>query len=125
MAIKYGPGRKFDSEKLRYDLMPSVALEQIVDILTYGVSKYSSNNWQNVEPKDRYYAACLRHLAEYKKYLEGDREDFIDGESGKSHLAHAACNLVFLIWKEAHDGLVQKTGGVLPDDKEKSERNIG
>lgn len=103
MGTKLGPGKKYDNGKLRYDLVPAESLEQIVDIITYGANKYDANNWQNVEPKERYYAAAMRHLAEYKKYLEGEREDFMDEESGKSALAHAACSLVFLMWKEAHE----------------------
>lgn len=52
-------GIKYDGEKLRYDLLPVEALEQITKVLTYGAKKYSDNNWRKVEPlNDRYFAAC-------------------------------------------------------------------
>ena len=89
-------GKKFDTGKLRYDLIPLEALEGLADILTFGAQKYSENNWKDVErAEDRYYAALLRHLFASRK---GEKSD---PESGKSHLHHAITNLAFLIWKEA------------------------
>lgn len=88
-------GMKFDNDKLRYDLFPSEALEEITKVLTYGAKKYDDNNWRLLEGwKDRYYAACLRHLIAYRKGQE------MDEESELMHLSHAACCLVFMITKE-------------------------
>lgn len=90
-------GRKFDNEKLRWDLLPLECIEEVVKILTFGASKYGPNNWQNLEnAEDRYYAALMRHLVEYKKGIR------IDDESGLSHLSHLMCNVLFLIWFEKH-----------------------
>ena len=89
-------GMKIDDKKLRWDLLPWDAVEQIVEIMTYGAQKYAPNNWQKVKA-NRYYAALMRHLvAEYKG------EDF-DIESGFLHLAHAACNILFLLWKKMNE----------------------
>jgi len=86
-------GMKHDDGKLMWDLLPLDAVEQIVEIMTYGAKKYAPNNWQKVR-SNRYYAALMRHLvAEYKG------EDY-DIESGFLHLAHAACNILFLLWKK-------------------------
>lgn len=88
-------GRKFDSspDKLRWDLLPIQEIEEIVKILTFGANKYADNNWQIVpNAKERYYAALMRHIVAYRKG-EG-----IDSESGVSHLAHAMCNMIFLMW---------------------------
>lgn len=86
-------GRKFDSDKRPWHLLPMKPIEQIVDVLAYGAKKYAANNWQKLaDPEDRYYAACLRHLTAWRM------GETTDPESGIHHLAHAACNLVFLLW---------------------------
>lgn len=86
-------GFKLDSEKLRWDLLPITEIEEVVKILTFGAKKYADNNWQIVpNARERYYAALMRHVVLYRK---GEQ---IDPESGVSHLAHAMCNMVFLMW---------------------------
>lgn len=90
-------GRKFDEEKLRWDLLPLDCVEECVKILTFGSKKYAPNNWQQVEDgKNRYFAALMRHLVSSRS------GETIDPESGLSHLSHALCNLVFLIYLEKH-----------------------
>lgn len=85
-------GRKDDSGKLRYDLLPPVALEAVTRVLTYGAEKYAPDNWRHVNnPDSRYFAAAMRHMMAHKK---GEK---IDPESGLPHLAHAACSLMFLL----------------------------
>ena len=85
------PGRKFDNDKLRYDLIPPLALEEMVKVLTFGAQKYEPDNWQKVpESKRRYFAAMQRHLWAWK---QGEK---LDKESGIHHIAHAACCLYFL-----------------------------
>ena len=88
-------GRKFDGNKLEYGLIPPLALKAIVEILTIGAQKYERDNWKHVpDGKRRYFDAGMRHLWDSKcgeKY---------DEETNKSHLAHAICNLMFLLEKE-------------------------
>lgn len=94
---------KNDAGKLRLDLLDPHFLEGMAAILTLGAAKYSPENWKNcTEPFQRYYAALQRHLLAFAK---GERTD---AESGKSHLYHAACCLMFL----AH---FERTGAM--DDK--------
>ena len=84
-------GRKFDGNKLEYGLIPPLALEATVDVLTFGAQKYERDNWKRVpDSKRRYYDALQRHLWAWKK------GEIIDPESGKHHLAHAMCCLMFL-----------------------------
>ena len=86
-------GRKFDQEKLRWDLVPWDSVEQIVDVLTYGAKKYAPDNWKSVpEGRTRYFAALCRHLF---AWWRGEK---IDPESGKPHLAHAGCCVLFLLF---------------------------
>ena len=84
-------GRKFDGGKLEYGLLPPLALEETVKVLTFGAQKYERDNWQKVpDSKRRYFDALQRHVWAWKK---GEQ---IDQESGIHHLAHAMCCLMFL-----------------------------
>jgi hypothetical protein len=84
-------GRKFDGGKLQYGLIPPLALKATVDVLTFGAEKYEPDNWKVVpDSKRRYFDALQRHVWAWK---EGEQ---IDPESGKHHLAHALCCLMFL-----------------------------
>lgn len=90
-------GVKADSGKpMPRLLFGSLANEVIgvIDVLTYGATKYSPDNWKYVEPS-RYWDALFRHLL---THLEGVEKN--DPESGLSHLAHACCNLLFLMHLE-------------------------
>jgi hypothetical protein len=84
-------GRKFDGGKLEFGLLPPVALEAVVEVLTFGAQKYERDNWQHVDDaKRRYFDAVQRHMWAWK------RGEILDPESGKPHLAHAMCGLMFL-----------------------------
>ena len=88
-------GLKYDEGKLRWDLLPIDCVEDVVKILTFGAEKYTDNSWQEVENgKDRYFAALMRHLSASR---QGELKD---EESNLSHLAHAMCNVVILLWLE-------------------------
>lgn len=84
-------GRKFDNNKPEYGLIPPNALEELATVLTIGAKKYARENWRYVpESKRRYYDAAQRHMWAWK------RGEQMDPETGKHHLAHAACCLFFL-----------------------------
>lgn len=84
------PGKKNDTGKRRYSLLPSEALATVVDVLGYGAKKYGDYNWRGVTPHERYYDAAVRHLEAWR---EGEWLD----ESGLPHLAHAACSILLLL----------------------------
>ncbi len=85
-------GRKDDTEKPRYDLLPPVAIDVVARVLTFGAQKYAPGNWRRVaHGRHRYPAAALRHIF---AYLRGETHD---SETGLPHLAHAACCLLFSI----------------------------
>ena len=82
---------KFDTSKLRYDLIPTSTTKALAQVLTYGAKKYKPNNWQNVDDIDRYVAALFRHIEAWR---DGEK---LDKESGLHHLAHALTNVAFLL----------------------------
>lgn len=84
-------GIKFDSEKNRVDLLPVDALEEISKVFTFGADKYGDRNWEKGMEWHRPYGALLRHLWAYWK------GETYDPESRLPHLAHAGCNLLFLL----------------------------
>lgn len=73
------------------DLLPREALIAVAQGLGFGAAKYGRFNWRQGLKWSRVYAALQRHLAAWNA-----GEDF-DSESGLNHLAHAGCNLVFLL----------------------------
>ena len=90
-TAKLEVGRKFDGGKLEYGLLPPLALEEVVKVLTFGAQKYERDNWQKVpDAKRRYFDALQRHAWAWK---QGEQ---MDPESGIHHLAHAMCCLMFL-----------------------------
>jgi hypothetical protein len=85
-------GRKDDKGKPRMDLLPARALLDIGAVLAYGAERYGAENWRLVEnARERYLAAALRHVFRWKL------GEAADPESGLSHLAHAATNLMFML----------------------------
>ena len=86
-------GTKYDGGKLRWSLLPLRAVEDVVKVLEFGARKYAPDNWMKVpDARERYWDAAMRHLIEWKA---GDKRD---GETGLSHLAHAICCLLFMLW---------------------------
>jgi hypothetical protein len=89
-------GKKYDTDKTRFDLVDPAFEEALAEVLTYGAGKYGPNNWRGVEP-DRYYAALRRHLCAWRKGKKTDKE------SGLGHLAHCIANLMFLFHYDKED----------------------
>lgn len=103
---------KYDQEKPIFALIPPEFEEALAKILTHGKVKYTVNgidgadNWKKCKtPFRTYYSALRRHLSAFAR---GDRAD---PDSGKSHLAHAACCLAFLFYFEKR-GLLESQGAV-------------
>jgi len=82
-------GMKGDNGKPRWSLLDFQTLSDVVDVLELGAKKYSAGNFKHVEPV-RYVDAFLRHWYAYQSGEE------LDSESGKSHLHHMICCLMFL-----------------------------
>ena len=84
-------GVKYDGGKLRYDLIPADALEELAAIYTMGAKKYEDHNWRKGMKWSRPFAALMRHAWSWF------RGEDIDPESGLNHMAHAAWNCFTLI----------------------------
>lgn len=85
---------KADDGKLKWSLMPFEQLEDVVKVLQNGALKYSPDNWKKCDDPKRYKDALMRHTVAYMKGEKVDKEDNI------SHLAHAICNCLFLMWMD-------------------------
>ena len=83
--------KKYDSGKLRMDLVPKEAVDALAEVLGFGAEKYGDHNWRNGLAHSRSYAALQRHLT---AYWAGET---FDPESGLSHLKHAIANLAFML----------------------------
>lgn len=94
-------GAKYDGGKINFRALTrglAIPLRAVAAVLTYGAQKYKEDSWQTVpDGKARYEAALDRHLNDWK------RGEACDPESGLPHLAHAACNALFILWFELQD----------------------
>lgn len=88
--------QKHDDGKPRLDYLDPYALEEVAKVLTFGAAKYGAWNWKKGIESGRLLAACLRHVFAFMRGEENDPE------TGLSHLAHAMCCLMFLIWMQKH-----------------------
>lgn len=96
-------GRKDDSTKPRWSLLPRNTITEVIKVLEFGAKKYQVDNWQHVpDARTRYYDAVMRHV---EAWWLGEQND---PESKLPHLAHAACCLLFLMWFDRKDALMAK-----------------
>lgn len=87
------PGAKLDQGKIKAGVLHdfSEALFQVAQVGTYGAEKYTRGGWQYVpNGAERYFDAFWRHLLESRRQPNDD-------DTGLSHLAHAAWNLLAVI----------------------------
>lgn len=84
-------GKKNDTGKPRFDLIPPDFMWLMADLLAMGAKKYADRNWEKGMSFGRVFAAMQRHAW---KFWSG--EDF-DQEDGQRHLISVAwCAMVLL-----------------------------
>lgn len=83
--------QKYDDGKNALQLLPFLALEEVGKVLAFGAKKYGDHNWRQGMKWSRLLGAALRHIFAWA------RGETLDRESGLSHLAHAACCILFLL----------------------------
>ena len=86
-----GTALKFDDGKLPLHLLSTEAMNQTAAVLAFGADKYAEHNWRKGFVWSRPLAAAMRHITAFNA---GEDKD---PESGLSHLAHAACCIMFLL----------------------------
>lgn len=84
-------GVKHDQHKIRWDLVPYDAVNEIAKVLTFGAAKYEARNWEKGMNWSRAFGALQRHLT---RWFHGQDKD---KETQLTHLANAGCCLFFLI----------------------------
>lgn len=87
-----GEALKFDTGKPRLDLIPHRPLQEVAKVLMFGLKKYSAHNWREGTDWSRFVRAAQDHIGYWNEGQD------IDPETKLSHLAHAVCCLLFLMW---------------------------
>lgn len=98
-------GRKDDADKPPYHLIAPELIFALAEILDFGQKKYSPRNWEKGMAWHRPFRACIGHMWDWWRGAGPD------AETGKSHLWHAACCIMFLVAYEAR--------GIGEDDRPK------
>ena len=95
---------RFDSGKTNWSLMPFEALEEINRVLEFGANKYAAWNFTEHGGMNhsRVLNSCVRHIFSYMRGQD------LDPESGLSHLAHAGCNILFLLYYKKYPEVFTK-----------------
>lgn len=86
-----GGGKRYDEGKIRLDLIPADALRAVAQVMTMGAAKYGERNFERGMLWSKALGPLLRHVNARQL---GEK---YDKESGLPHLAHAACNVLFLL----------------------------
>jgi len=100
---------KADTGKPNLSLLPYDAIEEITKVLDFGAHKYAAHNWKEGGGFSwtRVFSSLMRHLFAWAKGKD------TDPESGLSHLAHAGCNVLFLLHYSLHKDKYSKDDRVL------------
>lgn len=82
--------KRYNKGKRQWSLVDFKSLEPMVEVLEFGMQKYSRNNWKQGFPVTQLCESLLRHVFEL---LEGKD---IDEESKLKIIGHIQCNALFL-----------------------------
>ena len=91
MKPKTDRSLRYNNGKPDYSLIPMAALAEVARVLEYGASKYERGNWLKPTSWEVSFACLQRHMSAWQAGEDNDEE------SGRSHLAHAACNLIQML----------------------------
>jgi hypothetical protein len=81
-----GARRDTQTDKDRYDLIPTHALRRVAGLYARGAEKYDDNNWQKGIPFSRCMASLERHLHQFKQ-----------GDIDEDHLAAVVWNALAIM----------------------------
>ena len=91
VAAAAATGLRYDTGKLRLDLIPPEWIEALAAVLTVGAVKYAPRNWEKGMAWSKVYGPLMRHVL---AWLKGERDD---PETKCHHLAHVAWNALALM----------------------------
>src|SRR5712664_3135525 len=86
---QFSGGATRSDRKPRFDLIPFEFLEAVAMVLTAGAARFGDYNWKR-GGKEFFLDAWNHAFVHLQKFKEGDESE--------EHLAHLACNVMFLIW---------------------------
>lgn len=96
---------RFNSGKISWSLVDFESLESLVKVLEFGAKKYSRDNWKKGLYTRETIESIMRHVV---SLLGGE---YIDKESGLSHIGHIMANAMFLEYmlrtKKEFDNITQ------------------
>jgi hypothetical protein len=110
---------RFDSGKIRHDLIPPYPLDELAKVYTYGARKYDPDNYFKGMAWRKVIGPLLRHLW---KWIRGEK---YDDESGLHHLSHVAWNVfTLMIYEKNNVGIDDRHPYMLDllDEKESQKR---
>jgi len=87
---------RFNTGKPQWSLVDMTCFEDMVRVLEFGAKKYTPGNWKKGLPIMSQYDSLARHMV---AFMNGENTD---PETGLSHLAHAQCNLMFMMHTMKH-----------------------
>ncbi len=85
-------GNRMNVGKLPWDLVPWDAVEEVVRVIAFGAKKYAARGWED-NPLS-WVETCASMTRHTVRFLLGEDRD---PETGLHHMAHAACNALFLV----------------------------
>jgi len=88
---KDGKALRYNSGKLRMELVPISAIRGLAEVFGKGAEKYAPRNWEKGFKYSVPYACLLRHLTAF-----WGGED-LDKETGLSHMKHVLANAAMLV----------------------------
>lgn len=91
VAAKLDVGVKFDDGKLRWDLLPPEAMDEVVRVYTIGAKKYADRNWEKGLTWGRVFSAMMRHAW---AWWRGETHDPKDGQHHLSSVVWCALALM-------------------------------
>lgn len=89
---------RYNEGKLRWSLLYTPAIEELIRVLENGAKKYGDYNWQKgFKDPNCCYDSMMRHIQAYPS------GEIVDKESGCHHLAHVMANCMFSIYFDQKD----------------------
>ena len=85
-------GNRMNVGKPPWHLLPWDAVEEVVRVIDFGAKKYNPRGWE--EKPLSWVETCASMTRHTVRFLFGEDRD---PETGLHHMAHAACNALFLV----------------------------